>query len=40
LSTFVVLRWVNRSGDPQLFGNPYDKWNVGVGFKYDFALDF
>ena len=40
LSTFVVLRWVNRSGDPQLFGNPYDKWNVGLGFTYAFALDF
>jgi len=40
LSTFVVLRFVNRSGDPALFGNPFDKWNVGFGFHYDFALDF
>jgi hypothetical protein len=40
LFTFAVLRFTDRSGDPALFGNPYDKWNVGVGFRYDYAWDF
>jgi hypothetical protein len=38
LSTFVVLRYGDRNGDVQLFGQNYDKYNVGVGFRYDYAL--
>jgi hypothetical protein len=40
LSTFVVLRYVDRSGDVQLFGNPYNKFNVGIGFRYDYGFGF
>jgi len=40
LATFVVLRFNDRSGDPALFGNPYDKWNVGVGFHYDYDFTY
>ena len=39
LSTFAVVRYEDRTGDPALFGNPYNRFNVGVGFTYgyDFA---
>jgi hypothetical protein len=40
LYTFVVLRYVDRTGDAQLFGNPFNKFNVGVGFRYDYGLGF
>ena len=38
LSTFVVLRYGDRNGDEQLFGQNYNKYNVGVGFRYDYSL--
>lgn len=40
LSTFVALRFVDRKGDVQLFGNPYNKFNVGLGFRYDYDFGF
>ena len=40
LTTFVVVRYVDRSGDAQLFGNAYNRFNVGIGFHYDYNLGF
>jgi hypothetical protein len=40
LSTFVSLRYTQRTGDVQLFGPAYNKWNVGVGFSWDYSLGF
>jgi hypothetical protein len=38
LSTFAVIRYGDRNGDVQLFGQNYDKYNVGIGFRYDYSL--
>ncbi|MFI5314389.1 MAG: hypothetical protein ACHQ6T_01700 [Myxococcota bacterium] len=38
LATFVTVRYVDRSGDVKLFGNDYNKFNVGIGFRYDYGL--
>ncbi len=40
LSTFAVLRYEDRTGDVGLFGNNYNRFNVGVGFTYAYGLDF
>jgi hypothetical protein len=40
LSTFVVFRFSDRNGDEQLFGQNYDKYNAGVGFRYDYEIGF
>jgi hypothetical protein len=40
LSTFVLLRYGDRNGDEALFGPNYDKYNVGIGFRYDYTLGF
>ena len=39
LGTFAVFRYYDRSGDQQLFGNDYNKFNFGVGFRYFYDLD-
>jgi len=39
LGTFAVFRYYDRSGDEELFGNDYDKFNFGVGFRYNYDLD-
>ena len=38
LATFVTLRYTERTGDVQLFGPAYNKFNVGVGFSWDYSL--
>ena len=38
LSTVVVLRFEGRMGDVELFGSNYNRFNVGVGFTYDYGL--
>ncbi|HTO06347.1 MAG TPA: hypothetical protein VMR86_04755 [Myxococcota bacterium] len=38
LATFVTLRFTDRTGDVQLFGPPYNKFTVGVGFSWDYAF--
>ncbi len=38
LSTFAVLRFEDRVGDVELFGNDYNRFNVGVGFTYAYGL--
>ena len=38
LSTFVFLRYWDRNGDEQLYGPDYNKYNVGIGFRYDYSL--
>ena len=40
LTTFVVLRYGSRNGDEQLFGENYDKYVAGAGFRIDYALGF
>ena len=40
LATFVVLRYEDRNGDELLFGQNYNKYNVAVGFQYDYSLGF
>jgi hypothetical protein len=39
LGTFAVFRYYDRSGDPELFGNDYNKVNFGVGFRFFYDLD-
>ena len=38
LSTFVLFRYGDRNGDVRLFGQNFDKYTVGIGFRYDYAL--
>jgi hypothetical protein len=38
LFTFVFVRYEDRAGDEQLFGSDYNKFNVGVGFRFDYGL--
>lgn len=38
LSTFASIRYTQRTGDVQLFGPPYNKFIVGVGFHWDYNL--
>ena len=38
LSTFAVVRFEDRVGDVQLFGNDYNRYTVGVGFTYTYSL--
>jgi len=40
LSTFVTFRYTQRTGDVQLFGPAYNKFNVGVGFSWDFSMAY
>jgi hypothetical protein len=40
LVTFGYLRYGDRNGDVQLYGQNYQKFNVGVGFRYDYSLGF
>jgi len=39
LATFVVFRYYDRSGDAALLGNAFNKYNVGLGFRYLYDLD-
>lgn len=38
LFTFVFVRYEDRAGDEQLFGSDFNKFNVGVGFRFDYGL--
>jgi hypothetical protein len=39
LATFITFRYYDQMGDPGLFGNNYDKYTVGVGFRYAYDLE-
>jgi hypothetical protein len=38
LSTFATVRYTQRTGDPLLFGVPFNKFVFGVGFTWDYSL--
>ena len=40
LSTFVSVQYIDRTGDVLLFGFPFDKFIVGVGFSWDYSLGY
>ena len=39
LGSFLYVRYYDQRGDPGLWGNDYNKYLIGVGFKYAYDLE-
>jgi hypothetical protein len=40
LATFLAFRYTQRTGDVLLFGPAYNKYNVGIGFTWDYTFGY